>query len=291
MIESPVIESVIESVAVPEFEPVGQGQPIPYQMPVWEEISLAEPIVDTAPFDASVISNDTTLFQTTTPVTMPEPIQIPTIRTPTAGGTPQAAGAMHTAVQLTFMFEIASMQLTNTFKMGALQVRPTSKIVTMRLAPSPQPQPAMNLQVTFEIAKIQPSGGSLGSIRLTPTQQQRPAATGSPSFTVAGLQLVPNFEAAPLQLTPSGHGASVLVTIPFQIATVEFSPSFEIASIALNSNSKQATTTGKVMMAPPRTTSASVSPVASIAAFSRSGYFLLSLNFSVSTGNASWPIS
>ena len=37
---------------------------------------------------------------------------------------------MHTAVQLTFTFEIASMQLTPTFKMGALQVRPTSKIVT-----------------------------------------------------------------------------------------------------------------------------------------------------------------
>ena len=239
MVESPVIESVFEPVTAPEFEPVGQGQPIPYQMPVWDE-KPAEPVVDTAPFDASVISNETSLLQTTTSVTMPEPIQIPTIRTPTAAGTPQAAGAMHTAVQLTFMFEIASMQLTNTFKMGALQVRPTSKIVTMRLAPSPQPQPAMNLQVTFEIAKIQPAGGSLGSIRLTPTQQQRPAATGSPSFTVAGLQLVPNFETAPLQLTPSGHGASVLVTIPFQIATVEFSPSFEIASIALNSSSKQA---------------------------------------------------
>src|SRR5438445_12357506 len=150
---------------------------------------------------------------------MPEPIQIPTARTP--GGAPQPAGAMQTAVQLTFSFEIASMQLTPTFKMGALQVRPISKIVTMRLAPSQQVQPAMNLQVTFEIAKIQPTGGSLGTLRLTASQQQWPTATGSSSFTVAGLQLVSNFEAAPVQLTPSQPGqASVLVTASFQIATV-----------------------------------------------------------------------
>src|SRR5947207_5250488 len=115
---------------------------------------------------------------------MPEPIQIPTAPAG-RGGMPQPAGAMQTSVQLTFSFEIASMQLTPAFKMGALQLRPTSKIVTMRLAPSQSPQPAMNLQVNFEIAKIQPSGGGLGSVRLTPSQQQRPAAVGSPSFNVA----------------------------------------------------------------------------------------------------------
>jgi hypothetical protein len=109
----------------------------------------------------------------------------------------------------------------------------------MRLAPSGSPQPAMNLQVNFEISKIQPSGGGLGSVRLTPSQQQRPAVVGSPSFNVAGLQLVSNFEAAPLQITPAQTGqAGVLVTSSFQIATVEFSPSFEIASIVLNSISK-----------------------------------------------------
>ena len=70
---------------------------------------------------------------------------------------------MHTAVQLTFSFEIASMQLTPSFKMGALQMKPTSKIVTMRLAPSQQPQPAMNLQVTFEIATVQLAGNALGA--------------------------------------------------------------------------------------------------------------------------------
>jgi hypothetical protein len=130
------------------------------------------------------------------------------------------------------------MQLTPSFKMGALQLRPTSKIVTMRLASSQQPQPAMNLQVTFEISKIQPSGGGLGTVRLTPSQQQRPTVVGSPSFTVGGMQLVSNFESAPVQLTPSQQ-ATVMVTGSFQIATVEFSPSFEIASIVLNSTAKQ----------------------------------------------------
>jgi tetratricopeptide (TPR) repeat protein len=223
-----------------EPEPVPQGQPVPYQVPVADVDTplvedFNEPLLTPNNFEPSMTSNITA---------MPEPIQVPTapvVRTPTPVPTPpQPSGAMHTAVQLTFSFEIASMQLTPTFKMGALQVRPISKVVTMRLAPAQQPQPAMNLQVTFEVAKIQPSGGALGTLRLTPSQQQRPTPSGSPSFTVAGLQLVPNFEAAPVQLTPSSQGqAIVLVTAPFQIGTVEFSPSFEIASIVLTSNSRQ----------------------------------------------------
>jgi hypothetical protein len=76
-------------------------------------------------------------------------------------------------------------------------------------------------------------------VRLTPSQLQRPNIAGSPSFNIAGLQLVSGEGAAPVQLTPSQQGqASVLVTIPFQIATVEFSPAFDIASIVLNSTSK-----------------------------------------------------
>ena len=81
---------------------------------------------------------------------------------------------MHTAVQLTFSFEIASMQLTPSFKMGALQLKPTSKIVTMRLAPSQQPQPAMNLQVTFEISTVQLAGNAIGMIRLDPIATATP---------------------------------------------------------------------------------------------------------------------
>jgi hypothetical protein len=268
---APIMEVEAAAAPITEPEPIGQGQPIPYQMPVElvdqpvteipqprveqeppplpAEIAIDSPIaeigalrqtVETAAFVPEAVSTEPSI-QSTTPVTMPEPVQIPTapvIRTPATGGAPQPASTMLTAVQLTFSFEIASMQLTPTFKMGALQLRPSSKVVTMRLAPAQQPQPAMNLQVTFEISKIQPSGGGLGTVRLTPSQQQRPTVSGSPSFTVAGLQLVSNFEAAPVQLTPSQQ-AAVLVTGSFQIATVEFSPSFEIASIVLNAASKQ----------------------------------------------------
>jgi tetratricopeptide (TPR) repeat protein len=235
------------AIAESEVEPVGQGQPIPQLTPVEEPsiIEVTEP--EPAGFDALrrpseplVVPEpvfESRIYEPTTPVNMPEPIQIPTAPA-MRGGAPQA-GAMQTAVQLSFAFEIASMQLTPTFKMGALQLRPSSKIVTMRLAGS-APQPAMNLQVTFEIARIQPAGGTLGSVRLTPSQQQRPTVVGSPSFTVGGLHLVSDFAAAPLQLTPSQQGqATVQVVAPFQIATVEFSPSFEISSIVLNSNSKQ----------------------------------------------------
>ena len=237
--------SQMAAVTEPEIEPVGQGQPIPQLTPVDQpsiiEITEPEPAVVAAlrqpsePQISPVIESP--IYEPTTPVIMPEPIQIPTA--PARGGAPSPAGAMQTAVQLTFAFEIASMQLTPTFKMGALQLRPASKVVTMRLAGS-SPQPAMNLQVTFEIARIQPAGGTLGSVRLTPSQQQRPSVVGSPSFTVGGLHLVSDFAAAPLQLTPSQQGqAAVHVVAPFQIATVEFSPSFEISSIVLNSNSKQ----------------------------------------------------
>jgi hypothetical protein len=251
------VSAEAEHFVEPEVEPVGQGQPIPELTPVMgSELYTAEtviepkslptevgeppPPVEPPAFDQPGVFTEPLISQPTTPVTMPETIQTPTasvIRTSAPGG-PQP-GSMQTAVQLTFAFEIASLQLTPTFKMGALQLRPSSKLVTMRLAPSQHPQP-MNLQVTFEISKIQPSGGALGNVRLTPSQQQRPSPVASPSFTVAALQLVSDFAAAPLQLTPSQPGqTSVHVTAPFQIATVEFSPSFEIASIVLNSSSKQ----------------------------------------------------
>jgi hypothetical protein len=146
---------------------------------------------------------------------------------------------MQTSVQITFALEIAAMQLTPSFKMDVLKVRPTSKLVGMRLGSSQQPEPAMNLQVAFEIADIQPANGALGTIRLTPSQQATPTATGSPSFAVAGLQVMPNIDTASVQLTPLQGEATVFVTAACQISTMEFSPSLEIASIILNSNSKQ----------------------------------------------------
>jgi Flp pilus assembly protein TadD len=208
--------------------------------------------VESPSFAPKVISTEPQAQQPTTPATMPQPNQptpAPSIRpSPMAGGAPQmqpsgmqtpAPSGMQTAVQLTFSFEIASLQLTPSFKMGALQLKPTSKIVTMRLAPSQQPQPAMNLQVTFEIATVQAAGGGIGQIRLTPSQQQRPSVISSPAFNIAGLQLLSGSESGAVQLTPSQQGqASVHVTGRFQIATVEFSPSFEIASLVLNATSK-----------------------------------------------------
>jgi Flp pilus assembly protein TadD len=192
----------------------------------------------------STASVETVFTLTTTPAIMPETTQTPTAPVNKAPAPPMAKpqqppAAMQTSVQLTFSFEITAMQLTPSFKMGALKVRPISKLVTMRL-PSQQPQSALNLQVSFEIAKIQPASGALGTIRMVPSQQQRPTPGGLPSFAVAGLQVVPNSETAPVQLTPSRQGrASVLITVPFQITTLEFAPSLEIASVILNSNSKQ----------------------------------------------------
>ncbi len=193
----------------------------------------------------SAVSAEPIFPQTTTPAIMPEITQTPTAPVNKAPAPPMAkpqqpAAAMQTSVQITFSFEIAAMQLTPSFKMGALKVRPISKLVTMRLPSPQQPQSALNLQVGFEVARIQPAAGALGTIRMVPSQQQRPTPGGLPSFAVAGLQVVPNSETAPVQLTPSRQGrASVLVTVPFQITTLEFAPSLEIASVILNSNSKQ----------------------------------------------------
>src|SRR5262245_40982204 len=198
-----------------------------------------------------VIPSAPVFLKPTIPATMPETTQTPPPPIakapvpPVAKPQPQPqapvpAAGMQTSVQLTFSFEIAAMQLTPSFKMGVLKVRPISKLVTMRL-PSPQrAQSPLNLQVAFEVVKIQPVAGALGTIRVVPSQQQRPAMGGMPSFAVAGLQVVPNSETAPVQLTPSAQGrASVFITVPFQISSLEFSPTLEIGSVTLNSNSKQ----------------------------------------------------
>src|SRR5260370_21843232 len=124
----PEIEPVFAqaaTIAEPEIEPVGQGQPIPQLTPVEEPsiVEVTEP--EPAGFDALRQPSEPSvepvfespIYEPTTPVNMPEPIQIPTAPA-MRGGAPQA-GAMQTAVQLSFAFEIASMQLTPTFKMCA----------------------------------------------------------------------------------------------------------------------------------------------------------------------------
>jgi tetratricopeptide (TPR) repeat protein len=219
------------------------------EQPVPDQTVVPTPVLAraaTLPSDSPTAASAEPVFpQTTTPAIMPETTQTPTAPVTKAPAPPMAKpqqppAAMQTSVQLTFSFEIAAMQLTPSFKMGALKVRPISKLVTMRLPSPQQPQAALNLQVSFEVAKIQPAAGALGRIRMVPSQQQRPTPGGLPSFAVAGLQVVPNSETAPVQLTPSQQGrASVLITVPFQITTLEFAPSLEIASVILNSNSKQ----------------------------------------------------
>jgi tetratricopeptide (TPR) repeat protein len=225
-------------------EPISEEQPDPFI----SAVSSPPPAEVTPELQPDFVSPDATepvFSQITTPAIMPETTQTPIAPVSKAPAPPVAkpqppAAAMQTSVQLTFSFEIAAMQLTPSFKMGVLKVRPISKLVTMRL-PSPQrAQSALNLQIAFEILKIQPVAGALGTVRVVPSQQQRPSMAGMASFAVAGMQLVQNSETAPVQLTPSQQGrASVLVTVPFQISTLEFSPSLEIASVILNSNSKQ----------------------------------------------------
>lgn len=238
-----------EKSATPAPEPIAQGRPVPYQTSVAPaSAEKAQPVApapalsvahEPSKFSSPVTSDQPSIRQPIKP--MPEPTPSPVIRTaPNAGAPAAPAAASQTAVQLTFSCEIAALQLTPSFKMGALQLKPTSRVVMMRLAPSQQPQPAMNLQVTFEVATVQPSGNSLGTIRLTPSQQQKPGVVTSSAFTIAGVSLVSGSENSPVQLTPSQQGkASVHMTAGFTIATVEFSPSFEIASIVLNATSRQ----------------------------------------------------
>lgn len=257
-------------------EPVAQGQPVPELTtalsaePIIPELTrpepesplelleaeadLAAPIaghrpphsdIETPSFASKIISTEPIRLQPTTPIIMPEttitPASMPTMRsTAPTMSVQQPAGGMHTAVQLTFSLEIASMQLTPTFKMSGLQLKPTSRVVSMRLAPSQQPQPPMNLQVTFEVARIELANGSFGTIRLSPSVQEKPAVLTSPSFAISGLELVPGQGSAPVQLTPSHQEqASVHLTAEFQIAAIEFTPLFEISTIVLNSTSRR----------------------------------------------------
>jgi len=224
---------------------IEQGKGTCYETTFTEiQSSPAGAIPEPASNFQNTVSAEHVFLQTTTLPTMPDTTQIPAAevdKSPSAmiGKTPPT-DPTGTSVQVTFSFEITSVQLTPTFEMGALTVHPASRLVTMRLALQPHSQTTENLQVSFEAAKIEPVGGTLGTLRMLPSQQQRPVANGSRSFAPAGLQLVPNFEAAPVQLTPSHPAqATVFVTVPCEISMVEFSPLFEIASVIFNSSSKR----------------------------------------------------
>ncbi len=227
--EDIALPAVVTS-AETEVGSIERGEPMPYETTFTAiQSPAAEAVTESASDCPNAISPEPAFPHTTAPAIMPELTQMPTAPVNTA----KPSGTMQTCVKVTFSFEIAAAQLTPTFKMGVLQVRPISKIVTMRLAPSQRPQP----EVSFEIAKIQPVGKTFGTIRVTPSQEERPIM-GSPSVT--RLQFVPNGEATPVQLTPSQQGeAAVFVTVPCQISRIEFSPLLEIASVVLDSSSKQ----------------------------------------------------
>jgi hypothetical protein len=226
-------------------ESIEQGRGMCYET-IFTEIqtSPAEAIPKRAPNFPNAASAEPVFPQTTTLPTIPKTPQIPTTsveKSPSGimAETPPG-GAAGTSVHVTFSCEITAVQLTPTLEMDALRVRPASKLVTMHLALQPHSQTTEDLQVSFEAAKIQPVGGTLGTLRMLPSPQQRTMANDSPSLEAAGLQLVPNFEAGPLQLTPSQPAqATLFVIVPCEISIVEFSPLFEIASVILNSSSKR----------------------------------------------------
>ena len=241
----PVVAEVVPTPAT-ELVAAGLTEPPPRVHAYGVASSTAEAVHEVQHSLPTAIHDHAASSQTATPATMPEPTQTPLVPLTKAPDQPLVAklqpppGTMHTAVELTFSFEVASVQLTPAFKVGALQVRPASKMVTMRLAPFQDSQPATNSEVAFEISNVRLAGDALDRIQVVRSQQQKPLAVGSPSFAIPGLQFVPDLKAAPFWLTPSQPGrAPVKVRAAFQISAIQFSPSFEVASIVLNPSSKR----------------------------------------------------
>ena len=256
----------------PAWEPVGQGQPIPELTtalaaePVISELTQPEPRTELAfiepdgpvvtpiavrqaaqssievpSFLSNVIFTDSSPPHCDTPTTTPGTGTAPAVRqiAPAALARP-TAGIGHTAVQLTFSLEIASMQLTSTMKMSRLYLKPLSKAVSVRFGSTQDPEPPMDFNVTFEMAKIDLSNGTIGSVRLVPSALQESAASARPYLAISSLEFVPGQGAAPVHLTPSHQKqASVQLTAEFRIAAVEFAPLFEIAAIVLNASSRK----------------------------------------------------
>ena len=236
--------SATEPVADAMTEPTALEQAIP-EVPAYGMESSTVEAVDEVQRDAPTgIPSQSEPSQVATLATMSETTNTPVApiikATVPPVAWPQPPGTMHSTVEVTFCFEVASVQLTPAFKVGALQVRPTSKAVTIRLTPLQDSQPVTDSEVVFEVANVGLTGDALGKIQVVRSQQQKPLAAGSPSFAIAGLQFVPGLRAAPIWLTPSQQGrASVKVRAAFQISAIQFSPSFEVASVILNPSSKR----------------------------------------------------
>ncbi|MEO8439271.1 MAG: hypothetical protein ABI540_03515, partial [Spartobacteria bacterium] len=256
-------------------EPVGQGQPIPQLTttfaaePVISELvqheaesallligpgaAVAAPIVARqtasssveAPSFASKIITSQTSQQS--PAIFPEFMaDTPAVATDLALPKPPPAvsiehpdGGVPTTVQISFALEVTGMQLTPEFKMSRLQLKPTSNFVSMCFESLENGQPLMKLPLTFEVAKIDLSGQSIGTLRLTPSAHQEPAITITPpSFSISGPEVIADSATAPMQLTASSQEhPPVQLTAEFRIEEIGFSPIFEIANIILSPTS------------------------------------------------------
>ncbi len=235
-------------VAAPLMEPAffipTQGNPQAADAEWMGGPSAARSVVAPASFSSEIIAAESILPKSTDPNIMQEmTITPPPVSQAFSPPMPvqRPAGVMRTSVQLTFSLEIASLQLTPAFEMRDLQLRSSSQLVTMRLASCEPSQQPINLDVTFEIAKIELENGVIRAIRLLPSDRQRPAVISSSSFAVAGLELETSSRVASVHLArPDQPGASVYLTAGFQIAAIEFSACFGIAAIVLNSISRNA---------------------------------------------------
>jgi hypothetical protein len=132
------------------------------------------------------------------------------------------------------------MQLTSTMKMSRLHLKPLSKVVAVRFGSTQDPEPPMDFNVTFEMAKIDLSNGTIGSVRLVPSALRESAVSARPFLAISSLEFLPGQGTAPVHLTPSHQNqASVQLTAEFRIAAIEFAPPFEIAAIVLNASSRK----------------------------------------------------
>ncbi|HEX4666550.1 MAG TPA: tetratricopeptide repeat protein [Chthoniobacterales bacterium] len=262
-----------EALASLEDEPIGQGPPIPQLTsalspePVISELAQPEPKTDlilvepdgpiAAPiaaheavqssieapsFAPKVISTGPSPVKSETPA-MPEtetassPAAQPFAFSPSAERSGETGG---TAVEVTFSLEIASMQLAPNLKMASLRLKPASKVVSVRFASAQNAQSPLDLNVTFEISKIELTNGNMSRISLAPSNRKPPPTSNNGSLVIETLRFVPGEGAARVQLTAAHQEqASVQLAEAFQIAAIEFDPRFEISAVVLNARSNK----------------------------------------------------
>src|SRR5690242_1039449 len=131
----------------------------------------------------------------------------------------------------------------------------------------------------------------VGSVRIDTKGRRALVSSWSTAvvFAIWNSELTPSCMRAPPDADTQTNGSR------FSNATrtprTKRSPTTEPIEPPMKSNSNTAVTSGTLFTLPCMTTSASVSPVSSSAASRRSGYFFVSLNFRLSTGTTSRPIS